>query len=266
MNELLGLIEPEPIAMDDSMLLRGKRLSGDDPRCVADQENVPSSFDWRDRNVVTPVRDQGQCGSCWTFASTDSLESALLINNKTDVPVNELNLSKQQLVQCAKFLGTGCEGGNSQMAFSYIQRRGVTTNEIMPYRARDGICPYFRSFPDRVSIENYCIRSQQRYSSSSLVESLSDQDIIQSLVHYGPLYIAINADPLSTRNYRGGVLDDPDCSTQINHAVTLVGYTNTSWIIKNSWGEQWGDGGYFQVARGKNMCGVNTEIAWPLLS
>ena len=95
------------------------------------------------------------------------------------------------------------------------------------------------------------------------MEELTDENIQQALVNYGPLYITVNANPLS-RNYRSGVLDDPNCSTQINHAVLLVGYTDDAWIIKNSWGPNWGENGYFRLARGKNMCGVNTEIAYPV--
>lgn len=87
-----------------------------------------------------------------------------------------------------------------------------------------------------------------------------------ALVFFGPLYITLNADTLGSRNYRSGVFNDPSCSTSINHAVTLVGYTPDAWIIKNSWGNGWGESGYFRLARGRNMCGINTEIAYPIIN
>ena len=238
---------------------------------TSSNNNLPESFDWRERSVVTPVRDQGECGSCWSFASLASLESALLIHqtnnsNSRNMSVDGLDLSEQQLIQCAKFSGTGCNGGNAKIAFSYIQRRGVTTARYMPYRAQNGMCPFFQQFPKMFHIDSYCIRSSQQYGGSNFEpEQLSDRDIQETLVKFGPLYIAVNADPLNSRNYRGGIMNDPSCNTDVNHAVTLVGYTNQSWIIKNSWGSEWGDDGYFELIRGKNMCGINTEIAWPLM-
>nr|XP_027200595.1 cysteine proteinase 15A-like [Dermatophagoides pteronyssinus] len=95
-------------------------------------------------------------------------------------------------------------------------------------------------------------------------QNLNDDDIQNALVTFGPLYIGVNADRLS-RNYRGGIVDDRSCPKQINHAVVLVGYTPAAWILKNTWGRSWGERGYFRLARGQNICGVNTEIAYPII-
>ncbi|KAH9416961.1 hypothetical protein DERP_011690 [Dermatophagoides pteronyssinus] len=224
--------------------------------CLRKSRNLPENFDWRDRNVVTPVKNQGSCGSCWAFATAASIESAYLINNRN----NSIDLSEQELVSCAK--PNGCQGGTSSMAFDFVRRYGLTSEQIMPYRARSSSC---RRLPSSVvDIRNYCVRSKLRYTSGSRIENLNDDDIQNALVTFGPLYIGVNADRLS-RNYRGGIVDDRSCPKQINHAVVLVGYTPAAWILKNTWGRSWGERGYFRLARRQNICGVNTEIAYPII-
>lgn len=134
-----------------------------------------------------------------------------------------MDLSEQQLIECAKFLGTGCEGGNSYLAFTYLKISGVTSEANMPYRAADGLCPRFRTYGDEVSVYDYCIRSRNQYTFTASTEELTEEDMVKTLVHFGPLYVAMNANPLATRNYRGGVYDGADCTKSVNHAVTLVG-------------------------------------------
>lgn len=146
----------------------------------------------------------------------------------------------------------------------YIQRNGITTEYQYPYTATDNRCRS-NSVKNVVSISNFCVRTRNRYGASFPTEYLSDSDIATALANFGPLYIVIDANPLIYRNYRSGILNDSSCTTRCNHAVTLVGYTPDAWIIKNSWGSNWGENGYFRVARGRNMCGVNTEIAFTLL-
>lgn len=238
---------------------RSVRASGKDAVCIR-SGSVPDSFDWRQHGVVTPVKNQGSCGSCWTFATTASVESAYLIKKKTSD--KSFDLSEQQLVDCAKV--NGCQGGYSYAAMDYIQKNGQTAEGTWPYRGSDNRCPGAKSASAQIT--NYCVRSRLAYGGGMMTESLSDEDIKKALVFFGPLYITLNASPISQRNYRGGVFSDPSCSTQINHAVTLVGYTPNAWIIKNSWGPYWGESGFFQLARGSNMCGVNTEIAYPVVN
>lgn len=128
-------------------------------------------------------------------------------------------------MQCAKFLGSGCQGGSSYLAFSYLKRNGVTSEAAMPYTASDGFCmSMFRSLPDEVPpISDYCIRSRIRYTFLSRTEEVSEEDMRRTLVAVGPLYVAMNANPMAQRNYRGGVYEGADCTTAVNHAVTLVG-------------------------------------------
>ncbi|KAH9397369.1 hypothetical protein TYRP_003680 [Tyrophagus putrescentiae] len=273
---MTGHVPPseEDLEEDDGEngLTRRRRSSGSDSQCQVDSgRSLPRSFDWRDQDKVTSVKNQGSCGSCWTFASMGAMESAILIKNNQKASSNNIDLSEQLLVNCGKqqagYRSGGCQGGNSQIAFSFVQKDFTTSESVRPYQAKDETCEMNSVRSDRRSISDYCVRSKFRYSYSSRAEQLSDDTMMRALVQKGPLYIAINANPLQYRNLRSGVLNEPGCSTQTNHAVLLVGYdgSDNSWIIKNSWGPYWGDRGYFKMARGSNMCGVNTEIAWPIL-
>ena len=229
-----------------------------DPDCYPPTNyNPPDSFDFRAHNAVSSVKNQGTCGSCWTFSAAGAIESAYLIRRKTS-----LDLSEQQLVDCAYWQGMGgCNGGTSFQAFNYIVTNGITSEANDPYRGYTFSCRY--NFPAAAAIRKFCIRGQNGYGPPAITERLTDEAIIAALGYFGPLGVTINADRL--QNYRAGIVNDPFCSTAVNHAVLLVGYTPTSFIIKNSWGSTWGDGGYFQLARGSNMCGINFEINWPLL-
>ncbi|KAH7643359.1 group 1 mite allergen-like protein [Dermatophagoides farinae] len=267
---MLGVLPPPPPPANESQSSsssskrREKRLTGNDQQCQPSLRSLPDSFDWRDHQAVTPAKNQGQCGSCWTFATAGSIESAYLIKNRTTN--QQFDLSEQQMVDCASGPRSGCQGGTSYQAFNYVKDNGLTSEQYEPYRARDSFCfPYFD--PVIAEIDNYCLRSRQRYTRSFQTEQLNDDDIQRALVAFGPLYTAINADPISTKNYRSGIFNDSSCPEQINHAVLLVGYTPDAWIIKNSWGKSWGEQhGYFRLARGFNRCGINTEIAYPLLN
>lgn len=145
----------------------------------------------------------------------------------------------------------------------FVEQNGQTAESNLPYRARDNRCP--GSKPEVAQIKNFCIRSRQRYGRGLQAENLSDEDIAKVIGNIGPVYGTMYASSSAVRNYRGGVIYDPRCSTRINHAITIVGYTSDAWIIKNSWGPRWGENGFFRLARGSNMCGINTEIAYPIL-
>merc|ERR1712002_222274 len=212
--------------------------------------NAPANIDWRDYGAVTPVKDQGQCGSCWSFAATGSAEGVYQIGNSESV-----SLSEQNLLDCA--LNWGCNGGGrSDIALEYIQSNGVNSESDYPYYAMQFQCSQSSAYSTY-----YC-------SGCTYIVEYDEQNLKDAVANEAPVAIAIDASPLHFQFYRSGIIDDPSCGTDypsINHAVLAVGYDTNSlgqkyWIVKNSWGQSWGNGGYFELAREKgNMCGVATD-------
>jgi cathepsin F len=216
---------------------------------------IPASFDWRPKGVVTPVKDQGQCGSCWSFSATGNIEGQWAIAKKKLVGLSEQNLVDCDH-ECMKFedqqsCDSGCEGGLQPNAYEYvIKNKGIDTENSYPYQGVDGTC----SFSTRnigATIRNFTMIS-------------TDEDQMAAyLVNNGPIAIAANAE--EWQFYIGGVFYLP-CMTSLDHGILIVGYgtetdildqTMPYWIIKNSWGADWGESGYIRVERGDGKCGVN---------
>ena len=222
---------------------------------------APDSFDWRDKGLVTPVRDQGMCGSCWAFSTVANLEG--LYYKLKGVAVD---LSEQILVDCDTY-DSACNGGLMEYAFQWIKENGMETEEDYPYTGYKGSC---KADPSKY-IDMKVTGWKKLGSSTSTWSPVDEEEIKEFLYETGPLAIALNANPLQT--YSGGILDktSSQCPVSgINHAVTLVGYGAESgvdyWIVKNSWGENWGENGYFRIRRGTGCCGVNCYITTALVS
>lgn len=211
-------------------------------------EALPISFDWRDKNAVTPVKDQGQCGSCWAFSATEEIESQWILKGNAAV-----ELSPQQIVDCDKN-DLGCSGGDTPTAYEYVIKAGGLEAEVVyPYKAKDQKC-HFNSTGVAVKI------SQWQY----VVKGKNETEMQNSLYVAGPLSICVDADPWQT--YQKGILTKK-CGQDLDHCVLLVGYGVDSssnlefWSIRNSWGTDWGEDGYIRVARNnKNLCGVADEV------
>nr|XP_034841271.1 uncharacterized protein LOC117997184 [Maniola hyperantus] len=207
-----------------------------------DFDMVPTDIDWRDKNVVTRVKDQGQCGSCWAFSTVGNVESihAIKTNQLTE-------LAEQQLVDCDT-AEQGCNGGWPNSALQYFMSKGAMTSESYPYTAAGGTCKYDAS---AVTV---------RVADCVTVTGGEDA-IAEQLVKIGPLSITVDA--TSLQNYRGGLISGEPCqSGSIDHAVLLVGYGTDSssgqqfWLVKNSWAESWGEQGYFRMQKGVNCLGI----------
>jgi len=218
----------------------------------------PASVDWRSVNAVTPVKDQGQCGSCWAFSSTGGIEGVWSIAGHGLV-----SLSEQQLVDCSSAQGNGgCNGGWYGSAWQYvISNNGITGEADYPYTAQDGTCQA-KGKPVRATLASY--NSVQQNSDSAL----------ENAVAINPTSVAIEADQSSFQFYSGGIFSDASCGTTIDHAVLAVGYNVQGsaqyWIVKNIWGTGWGLAGYIYMARGstnsgKGVCGINQYAEYPVV-
>jgi len=232
-----------------------------------DVTDIPTAFDWRTKGVVNPVKDQAMCGSCWAFSTAANIESAHAIKNG-----KLFSLSEQQIVDCShgccnvppygKVCNQGCNGGWMWNAMQDIMATGIETEEVYPYKGYDEQCAFNKS-KIVVTISNYTCLSNP----NSTTGADEGQMATYTYLH-GPLSIALNAEWLQF--YYGGITDPWSCdATALDHAVLIVGYevdTNwldesvPVWIVRNSWGADWGESGYFRIARGSGVCGLNNAV------
>jgi len=222
----------------------------------SEPEGAPASFDWRTKNAVTAIKNQGQCGSCWSFSTTGSTEGCHSI--KTGKLVS---LSEQNLMDCSTSYGNqGCDGGLMSLAFEYIiNNKGIDTEQSYPYTAEDGTSCNYTTANIGATLVSYVN-----------VTSGDEDDLLSEAVN-GPVSVAIDASQDSFQFYSSGVYSDSGCGntpSSLDHGVLVVGWgaQNGSdyWIVKNSWGEDWGLNGYILMARNdNNMCGIATMASRP---
>lgn len=227
---------------------------------------LPSSVNWTKNGGVTPVKNQGQCGSCWSFSTTGALESAYFNKYGT-----LLSFSEQQLVDCDNFRNGGkdhgCKGGLMDNAFSWISKNG-------------GLCveteyPYVSG---TTTTEGTCQDTCSKIENSRIVDFVdvppSSDDAMMNAVSKRAVSIAIEADEKDFQLYKSGIFTGK-CGTKLDHGVLLVGYGNELssdyYLVKNSWGTSWGDAGYIKLGRGKEynngdgQCGLLLQASYPNL-
>ena len=219
----------------------------------ADEASVPASVDWVARGAVTAVKNQLQCGSCWSFSATGALEGAAFLKTGSLV-----SLSEQQLVDCDK-ISSGCGGGLMDNAFKYVQHSGLASEAQYPYKAVQGTCAATTSTSNPLAPQ--LVRGIVHLP-------VGDEAALANAVAAQPVSVAIQADQLSFQFYKSGVLTG-ECGHNLDHGVLLVGYGTESgipyWKIKNSWSAKWGEGGYIRIQKGVGKCGIADAASFPLM-
>ncbi|OEL26974.1 Senescence-specific cysteine protease SAG39 [Dichanthelium oligosanthes] len=211
---------------------------------LEDQQAV----DWRQNGAVTGIKNQGQCGCCWAFSAVAAVEGINQIRTGQLV-----SLSEQQVLDCSTNGNSGCNGGFMDNAFQYIiGNGGLTTEDAYPYTAMQGMC---QSVQPVVSISGY-----QDVPSD-------DEGALAAAVANQPVSVAIDAH--NFQFYTGGVMTGDSCGTNLNHAMTAIGYGTAEdgspyWLLKNQWGQSWGEGGYLRLERGTGACGVAKQASYPV--
>ena len=218
---------------------------------------APDSIDWRTKGAVTSVKDQGQCGSCWTFSATGAVEGAWAIAKG-----QLMDLSEEQLVECAgiKYGSMGCSGGIMEGAFNYVIEHGQCSDSSYPYTSGSGTSGSCKS-----------CSSVAHMSSCSDVKP-NDQISLKGALAQQPVSVAISADTRVFQSYTSGVITSSSCYTSLDHGVLAVGYGTENgieyYLVKNSWGESWGMNGYVKIGRSDStndagICGIAMDASFP---
>lgn len=220
----------------------------------------PDILDYRTSGKVSRVKNQGKCGSCYIFAGLSALESAYMLNTEA----KNLTFSEQALLNCVP---NGCKGGTAFSVWNFAMRNGVPKESQYPYKGK--VCNEMQveqidwiyslqvgkcvRYPASGQVWNYCYN----------IGNLQDEQMRAILVKNGPFYGALDASNPAFKHLKG--IFNGNCRVKPNHAITVIGYDQQKWIIKNSWGRKWGANGFFYLPRNQNKCGINRHLGVPFI-
>ncbi|KAM3684945.1 hypothetical protein ACJW31_11G081500 [Castanea mollissima] len=255
-NEFADLTNEEFIATRTGYKISDQPTSRKTTFRYGNLTEIPTTIDWRERGAVTPIKNQGTCASCWAFSAVAATEGI------TQIRTGKLiSLSEQQLVDCAVDGNHGCNTGWMDYAFAYIiQNQGLDTEENYPYLNMDGICDQEKASAKAASISAF--DDVPSNNEGALLQAVAIQPVSVALEGFGPDF----------RFYSSGIFTG-QCGADLNHAVTIIGYGTSDdgtnyWLLKNSWGVNWGENGYMRILRysgaPEGLCGLAQKASFPV--
>jgi len=218
-------------------------------------ENADPAFDWRSKGAISPVRNQGQCGSCWAMTVVAAVESACYI-----LTHNLTMWSTQALMDCSSAAGNqGCNGGYIDQSFTWIEKHPLPEDACYPYTAESG-----------TSCKKTCPPIKWCKVTGFEDVAKGDEAAMMVAVNKQPLALAIEADESAFQLYTGGVIDSPDCGKNLDHTALLIGYGTDAgkqyWTLQNTWGATWGEKGFVRLIRDKDECGIADMVSYPTVA
>ncbi|KAL4191361.1 hypothetical protein AMTRI_Chr07g29530 [Amborella trichopoda] len=245
-NQYMGL---NADAAGRKMATKGPFMYGN----VSAMAAAPDTMDWREKGVVTPIKNQKNCGCCWAFSAAAAVESITKIKTR-----NSVSLSEQELVDCVTGgISRGCQSGLMDEAFKFIiNNGGLSSENDYPYQAKDGTWDTQKSSSKAATITGF--HDIPYHDENAMLSAVANQ----------PISVGINGSGSEFRHYSGGIFTRA-CSLHLDHVVTVIGYgtgdDGTPYrLIKNSWGESWGENGYMKIQRGVNLCKISNLGSFPL--